>query len=507
MEGERRYSRDYERSRSRSPARRNYYDDDDNNTGNSNNYRNNRRDVRRGSNNGFGNRSRGRGDRYHNDRYDSRGRGSGDDNQFEDRRRMGGRRRRDDGNRDRGRGRFNRGTRSRFNDRDAPPLVEGASYEDKMNRNYENSVFVGNLPYDCTGRDLEEHFSKLGKVIRADIITNRGRHRGMGTVEFDSRDLVSDAIKNFDRSVFMDREIFVREDNPPPPSLSNSREHYDDNSNYNNDYNVYPDYRNNNNTKSNISRNPNSNGFELFVANLPYSINWQALKDMFKECGNVTRADVNLDNQGRSRGFGTVYYYTREEAEDAIHRYNGYEMEGRRLDVHKGKYGWNNSDGNDDDYAFNNNGGYDRNRSRNYQNSNSDGDLLMQDAGNINNDIGTVKGAVGADDMGDESNNNNRPFKNENTEFTAKAGPNGEKSDTLYIQNLPSSTATTDLYDLFETIGKVNRAELKYNERNEPTGDAVIQYEDVDSAEICITRLNKYVYGGLELSISYVKYD
>lgn len=47
-------------------------------------------------------------------------------------------------------------------------------------------------------------------------------------------------------------------------------------------------------------------GRQLYVGNLPFNVQWQELKDMFRHVGNVVRAEVQVDNVGRSRGFGQV---------------------------------------------------------------------------------------------------------------------------------------------------------------------------------------------------------
>ncbi|KAL6940060.1 hypothetical protein ACO0QE_003943 [Hanseniaspora vineae] len=375
----------------------------------------------------------------------------------------------------------------------SPPRVEGASYEDKMNRNYSKSVFVGNLPYDCAATDLKDYFSKVGRVIRADIVTNRGRHRGMGTVEFESRSAVDAAIRQLDHSNFMEREIFVREDNPPPPSsqstfsASSSRSENDRgrdsnrtrNGNHNNSY-INNEHTNNNSIRSS-SKDMGSkqlyDGFEVFIANLPFSINWQALKDMFKKFGDVKRADISLDHNQRSRGFGTVYFKTAEEAEDSIAYYAGYEMEGRKLDCKKGRYGW---------------GATSRaaHSSEHSQNEHDDVKLIDTDA-NISS--------------GRQIRNGNS--RQMNSDFVAGARSDGPtKSKTVYVSNLPLSTAQSDLYDLFDTFGKVSRAELKFVDGN-MNGEAVVKYDNLDSAEMCVDRLDNYVYGGCELHLSFATYD
>lgn len=38
-------------------------------------------------------------------------------------------------------------------------------------------------------------------------------------------------------------------------------------------------------------------GKQVFVGNIPYTVTWQQLKDVFRECGNVLRADVPQDER------------------------------------------------------------------------------------------------------------------------------------------------------------------------------------------------------------------
>lgn len=68
-----------------------------------------------------------------------------------------------------------------------------------------------------------------------------------------------------------------------------------------------------------VSRNQESlAGRVLFVGNLPFHVQWQDLKDLFRSAGNIQRANVALGGDGRSRGFGSVQYSSKEDAEIAI---------------------------------------------------------------------------------------------------------------------------------------------------------------------------------------------
>ena len=59
----------------------------------------------------------------------------------------------------------------------------------------------------------------------------------------------------------------------------------------------------------------------LYVGNLPYSVGWQDLKDLFRNAGNVIRADIPTDWQNRSKGFGTIVMGSVEEARKAASMY------------------------------------------------------------------------------------------------------------------------------------------------------------------------------------------
>jgi len=72
---------------------------------------------------------------------------------------------------------------------------------------------------------------------------------------------------------------------------------------------------------------------KLFVSNLPFTCTWKLLKDTFAQVGKVLRADIIMDERGRSRGMGTVVFATMEDAVRAIDEFDGIEMEGRPMGV------------------------------------------------------------------------------------------------------------------------------------------------------------------------------
>jgi len=76
----------------------------------------------------------------------------------------------------------------------------------------------------------------------------------------------------------------------------------------------------------------------IYVGNLPYSVNDAELQQMFSEHGAVKSAKVVMDREtGRSRGFGFVEMPDDAEAQAAIAAMNGQDMDGRKLVVNVAK--------------------------------------------------------------------------------------------------------------------------------------------------------------------------
>lgn len=105
-------------------------------------------------------------------------------------------------------------------------------------------------------------------------------------------------------------------------------------------------------------------GRQLYVSNLPYTVGWQDLKDLFRQAsksrhfvcshcnkftrtnsspttatvGNIVRADVHTGPDGRPKGSGIVIFDNPDDARNAIQQFNGYEWQGRALEVREDRY-------------------------------------------------------------------------------------------------------------------------------------------------------------------------
>ena len=76
----------------------------------------------------------------------------------------------------------------------------------------------------------------------------------------------------------------------------------------------------------------------LFVGNLPYTMDSAGLQALFAQAGTVVSAKVISDKySGRSRGFGFVEMASDEESKKAIEMLNGKDVEGRPLVVNEAR--------------------------------------------------------------------------------------------------------------------------------------------------------------------------
>jgi RNA recognition motif-containing protein len=76
---------------------------------------------------------------------------------------------------------------------------------------------------------------------------------------------------------------------------------------------------------------------KIFVGNLSFQTSENELNDLFSQVGQVQSVSIITDRMtGRSKGFGFVEMES-EQAEQAISRFNGAEISGRKLTVNEAR--------------------------------------------------------------------------------------------------------------------------------------------------------------------------
>ena len=189
-------------------------------------------------------------------------------------------------------------------------------------------------------QDIKDIFRKeVGDVTYVELFENtQGKSKGQGVIEFKDKDTARKAIENMHRYKIKDRNIVVREERESDrnmigrgvmgsgPSGGGGMMGGGMMGNMGGGGAVAPQVL----TQLGIE-GPVTN--TVFVSNLDYKITWKKIKDVFRLAGNVTRAEIKEDKDGKSRGMGTVTFETQFEAVQAISMFNGQTLYDRSMRV------------------------------------------------------------------------------------------------------------------------------------------------------------------------------
>lgn len=76
-------------------------------------------------------------------------------------------------------------------------------------------MYVGNLEYSVTEKDLEELFAEIGPVAYSKVIMSpEGKSKGFGFVEMETEEQAKEATEKFNQSSYKERTIVVNEARP-----------------------------------------------------------------------------------------------------------------------------------------------------------------------------------------------------------------------------------------------------------------------------------------------------
>jgi cold-inducible RNA-binding protein len=77
---------------------------------------------------------------------------------------------------------------------------------------------------------------------------------------------------------------------------------------------------------------------KLYVGNLSYGTTQEAVRELFEQVGEVAEVNLITDrDSGRPKGFGFVEMATEEGAQEAIRRFNGFNLDSRPLTVNEAR--------------------------------------------------------------------------------------------------------------------------------------------------------------------------
>ncbi|AMV19689.1 RNA recognition motif domain-containing protein [Planctomyces sp. SH-PL14] len=90
------------------------------------------------------------------------------------------------------------------------------------------SIFIGNLPFEASEREVRTAFERYGRVSSVRMVTDRGtgRSKGCAFVSMSRLDDADEAIRRLNGSTIGGRRVTVNEarsSSPPPPHVASGR--------------------------------------------------------------------------------------------------------------------------------------------------------------------------------------------------------------------------------------------------------------------------------------------
>jgi len=161
-----------------------------------------------------------------------------------------------------------------------------------MRKSGAGNIFVKNLATDIDHKALFDTFSLFGNILSCKVAVDRatGESRGYGFVQFETLEASEEAIKKVNGMSIEGQVVYVGP------------------------------------FKKREARGGQNNWTNVFVKNLPLDCLEEPLRKMFEEYGEITSMKLEMDEEGKSKGFGFINYSTHEEASAAVEAMEGFKM-------------------------------------------------------------------------------------------------------------------------------------------------------------------------------------
>jgi len=164
-------------------------------------------------------------------------------------------------------------------------------------------IYIGKLPKDCRESEIEKKFGTYGRI--RDVLLKYG----YGFIEYDDARDAEDAVYEMDGRSFLGERIIVELARGTRRERSADRRH-GRRAPWLDKYGA-----------------PERTKYRVTVENLSTRVSWQDLKDLMRRTAEVCYADAHKEK----RNVGIIEFGSRRDLEKALEKYDGYEMNGRKI--------------------------------------------------------------------------------------------------------------------------------------------------------------------------------
>jgi polyadenylate-binding protein len=167
----------------------------------------------------------------------------------------------------------------------------------------QGNIFIKNLDEAIDNKALHDTFAAFGNVLSCKVATDeQGRSKGYGFVHYETAEAADGAIKAVNGMLLNDKKVYVGHHISRKERQSKLDE-----------------------MKAQFTN--------LYVKNIDLEVTQEELEELFRPFGRMTSAIIQLDDEGKSKGFGFVNYETHEEAQAAVDALHDLDIRGKKIFV------------------------------------------------------------------------------------------------------------------------------------------------------------------------------
>lgn len=165
------------------------------------------------------------------------------------------------------------------------------------------NIFIKNLDEQIDNKALHDTFAAFGNVLSCKVATDEhGNSKGYGFVHYETAEAAESAIKSVNGMLLNDKKVFVGHHIPRKERQSKIDE-----------------------MKAQFTN--------IYVKNLDTEVGQEEFEEIFGRYGTITSAALQVDEEGKSRGFGFVNYEQHEQAQAAVDALHDQDFNGKKLYV------------------------------------------------------------------------------------------------------------------------------------------------------------------------------
>ncbi|KAG1878027.1 hypothetical protein DFJ58DRAFT_753780 [Suillus subalutaceus] len=167
----------------------------------------------------------------------------------------------------------------------------------------QGNIFIKNLDEAIDNKALHDTFAAFGNVLSCKVATDeQGRSKGYGFVHYETAEAADTAIKAVNGMLLNDKKVYVGHHISRKERQSKLDE-----------------------MKAQFTN--------LYIKNLDLEVTQEEFEELFNRYGRVTSAIIQVDDEGKSKGFGFVNYELHDEAQRAVDNLHDTEINGKKLFV------------------------------------------------------------------------------------------------------------------------------------------------------------------------------